>query len=321
MGRLLRRRGASQIDGTGFSAVTFDSTGVAESDDVADILREAHDVQEIGAPALYTYAETSDGSTAEILTVPSGKVWRLLGLVHQQTNSSDVATRTVVVDVRDSGDSTIEALSSATSVADAETEYSFLWGSDGNVAGNSGVAAQGTLTVAVNPTADDTMVINGTTFTFVAALTGAVNEILIGANVAATQASIENAIGATPDGTAADHSVTDTVRTAIGVTGADFATNDMVLTAVNQGTAGNSIATTETFTSGSNVFDAATLGTTTAGVDEADTISALDFPTAGPLLSAGEDVEISVTNGQTADDFKGYLFVIEYDADPSAEAL
>ncbi len=93
----------------------------------------------------------------------------------------------------------------------------------------------------------------------------------------------------------------------------------MVFTAVNQGTAGNSIDTTETFTPGSNVFDAATLGTTTAGVDEANVVSALDFPEdSGPLLTAGEDVEIIVTNGVAADDYKGYLFVIEYDVDPTS---
>jgi hypothetical protein len=100
------------------------------------------------------------------------------------------------------------------------------------------------------------------------------------------------------------------------MTAVAFATNDMVFTASNQGTAGNALATTETYTAGTNVFDAATLGTTTAGVDEAGTISGLDFPTSGPLLSAGEDVYVIVTNGQTADDFKGYLFVIEYDVSP-----
>ncbi len=41
----------------------------------------------------------------------------------------------------------------------------------------------------------------------------------------------------------------------------------MEIRALSVGTAGNSIATTETFTSSNNVFDAATLGTTTAGVD------------------------------------------------------
>ena len=41
----------------------------------------------------------------------------------------------------------------------------------------------------------------------------------------------------------------------------------MVITAITKGVTGDEIATTETFTAGTNVFDAATLGTTTAGVD------------------------------------------------------
>jgi len=95
----------------------------------------------------------------------------------------------------------------------------------------------------------------------------------------------------------------------------------MVFTANVKGTAGNALATTETFTAGGNVFDAATLGTTTAGVDQAATVGTLDFPTAGPLLTAGEDVYVIVTNGQAADDFKGYLFYIEYDANPTTVTL
>ena len=41
----------------------------------------------------------------------------------------------------------------------------------------------------------------------------------------------------------------------------------MTVTYNTKGVVGNSIATTETFTTVSNVFDAATLGTTTAGVN------------------------------------------------------
>ena len=51
-----------------------------------------------------------------------------------------------------------------------------------------------------------------------------------------------------------------------------FVGTALVLTAKSPGASGNSIATTETFTAGGNVFDGATLGTTTAGADPADSI-------------------------------------------------
>jgi len=319
MSRILdRSRKSSSAGGHKVAAIAYDSSGVsAETSDVSDVLFEYAEASEIGTPELHQYAETADGATAEILTVPSGTAWRLVGLVHQQTNSADVATRTVTVSMRTSADADIEVLSSATSVASAETEYSFLFGSYSRVGGSAGVKAQGTLTIAEPVTDTDPMVINGQTFTFVAALTGAANEIFIGANEAATKLAC-NAAFVDRDNGGVLHSVSDAVYTAMGVTAIDFAGDDMVFTAVDEGTYGNSIATTETFTHGDNVFDAATLGTTTAGVDHAGTISALDYPEdSGPLLTAGEDVEILVTNGETADDFKGYLFVIALTQDPT----
>jgi hypothetical protein len=90
-----------------------------------------------------------------------------------------------------------------------------------------------------------------------------------------------------------------------------------VFTANVKGTAGNSLATTETYTAGTNVFDAATLGTTTAGVDAADKLSTNDYPDSGVLLGPGEDVNITVTNGVAGDALDTTLFYIEYDADPT----
>lgn len=128
-------------------------------------------------------------------------------------------------------------------------------------------ASQGTLTVAAQPTADDTMTIGSTVYTFKATQT-LTTEIAIGANLAATQANIVSRINGTDQFNAQKHPL---------VSAADFATNACVLTARKPGAAGDAIATTETFTSGSNVFDAATLGTTTAGVDcvAADAVTAL----------------------------------------------
>ncbi len=316
-----RSRKGGSVGGGPVTALAIASSGVsAETTDVADILAEHEAAYEVGTPELHQYSETSDGSTAEILSVPASTAWRLVGLVHQQTNSADVATRTVTVSMRDAANDDIEVLSSATSVASAETEYSFLFGSETRVGGSAGVAAQGTLTIAEPVTATDDFTLNETTFTFVAALTqGTENEILIGANEAATKLAL-NAAFVDRDNGGVLHSVSDATYTAIGMTAIDFATDDMVFTANTKGTAGDALVFLEvTLTHGSNVLDGSgTLGGTTAGVAQAGTVSALDFPEdSGPLLTATEDVEILVTNGQAADDFKGYLFVIAYSQDPT----
>lgn len=96
----------------------------------------------------------------------------------------------------------------------------------------------------------DSLTIDLTVYTYVDALTGASNELLIGATLATAQAALVTAL--------ASHAT---------VAIAAFATNVAVLTAVELGAVGNAIATTETFASGSNVFDAATLGTETLGVN------------------------------------------------------
>ncbi len=321
MARILdRSRKSSSAGGHKVAAIAYDSSGVsAETSDVSDVLFEYAEASEIGTPELHQYAEAADGQLAEILTVPSGAAWRLVGLVHQQTNSADVATRTVTVSMRTAADADIEVLSSATSVASAETEYSFLFGSTTRVGGSAGVAAQGTLTIAEPVTAADSFTLGDTTLTFVAALTGAANEILIGASEATTKLAL-NAALVDRDNGGVLHSVSDAAYTAMGMTAIDFATDDMVFTASDEGTAGDATVFLEvTLTHGSNVLDGSgTLGGTTAGVDHAGTISALDYPEdSGPLLTAGEDVEIIVTNGQAADDFKGYLFVIALTQDPT----
>jgi len=120
-------------------------------------------------------------------------------------------------------------------------------------------AAQGTLTVGAQVTADDTMTIDTTVYTFVANGTTplAAGQIEMGSDVAGTRTNIIAALKGT------DHNDAHP-----SVTPADtFSTADLTLTYNIKGVVGNSIATTETFNSASNEFDAATLGTTTAGVD------------------------------------------------------
>jgi|LGVE01.1.fsa_nt_gb hypothetical protein len=120
------------------------------------------------------------------------------------------------------------------------------------------VVAQGTLTVDAQVTADDTMTVDTTDYTFVAAGTAdAAGEINLGADLAGTQENIVKALKGT-DGYNVLH---PTVTCAAAFGGAD----DLEIEARVGGTAGNAIATTETFTAVTNVFDAATLGTTQAG--------------------------------------------------------
>lgn len=120
------------------------------------------------------------------------------------------------------------------------------------------VAAQGTLTIAEPVTAEDTMTIDTTVYTFKADGTAAAaGDIDLGADEATTKLNIVKAI----KGTDSINEAHPTVDCAAAFTG-----DDLVLTAREKGADGDTIDTTETFTHISNVFDAATLGTTTAGV-------------------------------------------------------
>ena len=109
----------------------------------------------------------------------------------------------------------------------------------------------GTLTVDTQPTSGDTMTIGTKVYTFVPV--GTANgdgEISIGANLAGAQAAIVAAINGT-DGVNEPH---PKVRASV------FATDASTITAMVGGTAGDLIATTETFTAATNVFGAVTLG-------------------------------------------------------------
>ena len=121
----------------------------------------------------------------------------------------------------------------------------------------NGVKSAGTLTVAVQPLAGDTFTIGTKVYTFVTDETAATDgQVDVGADLADAKVQIVAAINGTDHNTASAF-----------VTAAAFATNDCVVTAITGGVAGDLIATTETFDNVGNIFDAVTLGTTTAGVD------------------------------------------------------
>lgn len=147
-----------------------------------------------------------------------------------------------------------------------------------------------TLTIDTQPTSGDTMTLDEKIFTFVPDGTAnADGEISIGTDLATAQANIVAAINGT-----------DSVNTPHPtVSAAAFSSNDSVITALVGGVAGDSIASTETFTAGTNVFSAATLG---SGADctAANAITALvaavtasDTQGVGAADGAGDTVDLT----------------------------
>jgi hypothetical protein len=135
------------------------------------------------------------------------------------------------------------------------------------VDGVAGVASQGTLTIAEPVTDGDEFTIDTTVYTL-KTTPAAAYDIAIGADEAATKVNIVAAINVS--GTAGVEYFAGTLPHPT-VSAAAFVGDACVLTADAIGTAGDAIVTAETgqgFTHVSNVFDGATLGTTTAGVDE-----------------------------------------------------
>ena len=141
--------------------------------------------------------------------------------------------------------------------------------------------AEGTLTLTAIATADDTMTVGASVYTFKLKPSVA-GEVGLGDNQLDLAVKIISAI----EGTDGINTANATVSAAGGGAGV------VVLTARTGGTGGNSIVSTETFTAAGNVFDATTLGTTTAGVDTSNpecaaavvaTITALALPSSESL--------------------------------------
>lgn len=167
---------------------------------------------------------------------------------------------------------------------------------DGNVSVDisaAGTKAQGTLTVDTQPTAGDTMSLGNKVYTFRADGTSDQDgEIDIGSDLADAKLNIVAAINGT-DGVNSPNGL---------VTASAFSSDDSVITAIVTGTHGNAITSTETFTAGTNVFDATTLGTTTAGVEcsATDAGDALVTALAGDSLAEVSGVNASGTVTVTA---------------------
>jgi hypothetical protein len=126
-------------------------------------------------------------------------------------------------------------------------------------------AAQGTLTIDTNPADGDTITLGLVTYQIVDA-PAAPNDIQRAGALADTRSNLLAAINGT--GTPGTEYFVGTAAPHPSVSASDFnASDESIITARTPGDDGNTIATTETFTAPTNVFDAATLGTTTYGLN------------------------------------------------------
>jgi len=150
--------------------------------------------------------------------------------------------------------------------------------------------ATGTLTASGTPIATNTATVNGQTYTFVAALTGAANEVLVGGTVALSLSNLAAAINATSGGAGVAYGAGTVANTA--VTATSTATTVVVTAKVN-GTAGNGVTTTAaggTFAFGAGSTAGGTAGSTvTVGGKTYTFVAALsNTATANEVISSSE---------------------------------
>ncbi len=290
-------------------AATFDSDGLAKVDNADEYLAAFGDVNLAGTVHLDVSLDVG-GDATTTYTVPAGKQWRLLSMVFEMVTDSSVATRTLRVVT------SAETYTFAGHVASTTTRYQLVFEDD--TQGLTRVEPTGTLTIAEQVTAGDTMTINGILITFVAddAITGT-HQVSIGATEAAFKVNMDAAFGATP--VKGVHSITQDIRDTMEVTAVDFSTDDMVFTYAGPGSAtgdGEAVTLAETFTHANNVWDSGdtTLGGITAGVGAGTLEGSTRFPANGTLLEAAETVVVTEpVAADTGDDIDIYFTYIEYD--------
>ena len=136
---------------------------------------------------------------------------------------------------------------------------------DPSAGAQAAVAAEGTLTMDTDPTDTNTITIGTITYTFLDSFVDAVDNVFTGADLAAAKVNLVAAVTATGGTPGTTHFTTQVANPDVDI--ATFIGDDAVLTALVAGFAGNALATTETFSAGTNIFDALTLGDTTLGAD------------------------------------------------------
>ena len=158
----------------------------------------------------------------------------------------------------------------------------------------TGTQASGTLTWTANANNNETVVLGATTYTFKNILTGAANEVLIGAATADSINNLKAAINA--EAGAGTLYGTGTVANASASCTSVTATTNVVA-ALSAGTAGNSIVSTETLTNGS--WGGATLSGGAIGGAPADNFFGIALD-AGVDTSTLKRVQIGgVVDGQS----------------------
>lgn len=139
--------------------------------------------------------------------------------------------------------------------------------------GTSGDYATGTITVGGQPSAADTVTVNGHAITFITSGDPTSVQVLVGADTTETAQSLKDVINADPD--------------TYGVT-ASGAANVLTLTANSVGTAGNSIALAEGVTSASFTIS----GSTLSGANAAE-----DVPSGNAVAIAAQPVDAATPGG------------------------
>lgn len=186
----------------------------------------------------------------------------------------------------------------ATIVAQADTntslssKYLVLNDKDGSVWVwfSTGAQAVVTLTMDTQPTDGDKIVIGSRTYTWQASLNNVDGNIWIGSNIAAAKNNLYYAIAASGGTPGTDYATAMTANTEVTV-GYFNGSSQAVFTSILPGTAANSLASTETFTAGTNVFSAATL---TGGV------AASTAPAGSPTRKLQVDVVANSTDLEVA---------------------
>ncbi len=123
----------------------------------------------------------------------------------------------------------------------------------------SAVAAA-TLTAGAGPANNDTITLNGQTYTFKTTLTGAANEVALGGSETAALANLASAVNASPGGAGTAYGNGTVANTGLKATGSTGTT--ITFNALTNGLGGNSLAYSS---SGANFGAAGTLAGGTAG--------------------------------------------------------
>lgn len=173
----------------------------------------------------------------------------------------------------------------------ANASYANDWAT--NATGTNGASARASakavshLTMITKPTANDTVVVGSVTYTFKATVDTTANEVLIGDTVADSRANLIAAINVTPFQTTPESGViygSATVQNP-DVSAVAGTVPVIICTARVKGTAGNSLASTETLTADTDVWTNTTFDLGRAGEL---TINGTQITVGGGTLSALE---------------------------------